>query len=112
MSRAHDVPPLGVERADEPGGHRIRVTGELDVATNERLAEVLRDAIRTHERVIVDLAGVGFLDAGAVGTLVAAEADARGRGRVLVIDRAHGPVLRLLTLVGVLTRLQGLNSAG
>jgi anti-sigma B factor antagonist len=112
VNAAPDVPPLVLVRTDAPGGHRIRVTGDVDLATHGQLAYVLHAAVRCHERVVVDLAGVGFLDAGGVGTLVGAQADARERGHTLTVDGATGPVRRLLDLVGVLPGLRDLDSAG
>jgi len=108
VSRAHGVPPLVIEETDGPGGYRIGVTGDLDLATHGALADVLLRAVRCHERVVVDLDGVAFLDARGIGTLVEAQAAAHARGHALTVDRVGGQPRWLLDLVGVLPRLSGL----
>jgi anti-anti-sigma factor len=87
-----------------PSTFRVSVVGEVDLAT----VPALRDRLLTvvHEQapaaLVVDLAGVTFLDCAGIGTLVAAHnAAIRAGGQVRVSD-PHPTVRRLLDLTGLL----------
>jgi anti-sigma B factor antagonist len=80
------------------------VAGELDLATCERLEDSLEDASRDHDGdVVVDLAGVRFLDSCALRVLIAAHVRLAERDRRLVLHRAPEVVTRVLTVAGLLS---------
>lgn len=85
----------------------ILVEGSLDLATTPRLGAVL-DARLAEGRsdVVVDLAQVKLLDAGAVGTLVAVADRAESSGGFLHAIGARGLVLEVLQIVGVDKRMR------
>jgi RNA polymerase sigma-B factor len=84
----------------------ILVEGSLDLATTPRLRAVL-DARLAEGRsdLVVDLAQVKLLDAGAVGTLVAVADQAESSGGFLHAIGARGLVLEVLQIVGVDKRM-------
>jgi anti-anti-sigma factor len=61
----------------------LAISGELDVATFERLATPLQSAVDAGLNVTVDLANVPFIDVGCVRMMLAAEEALRRRGRAL-----------------------------
>jgi anti-sigma B factor antagonist len=80
------------------------VSGELDLATCEQLETCLADASRDHDGdVVVDLAGVRFLDSCALRVLIAAHARLADRDQRLVLHRPSEVVTRVLTVAGLLT---------
>ncbi|WP_436889400.1 STAS domain-containing protein [Nocardiopsis dassonvillei] len=81
----------------------VSVEGEVDLATvpglRARLAVATRD--EACECLVVDLAGVGFLDASGVGALVAARRAMTARGGRLVLARPRPVVSRVLGILGL-----------
>ncbi|HEV8115248.1 MAG TPA: STAS domain-containing protein [Acidimicrobiales bacterium] len=86
----------------EPNGTSVRLQGEHDLSTVERLGTALVEAATTGTGdVVVDLRGVTFMDAATVGCLI------RGRNllamsetRKLYLRHPSDAARRLLELVG------------
>ncbi|MGN9813680.1 STAS domain-containing protein [Micromonospora sp. BQ11] len=80
----------------------VEVRGELDMATAPQLRDNLQRLIDAGDRqVVVDLAGVGFMDSSALGTLVVmfkALRDVDGR---LCLAAVQPGVRRLLSITSV-----------
>jgi anti-sigma B factor antagonist len=83
----------------ESDGHGVVVLrGELDVADAASVAAALA-AVAVRERtVIVDLAGLEFIDSSGVAALVLARVRARRAGGDLLLASPQDQVLRLLTV--------------
>ncbi|MET0415262.1 MAG: STAS domain-containing protein [Actinoplanes sp.] len=90
-----------VTTTEEPGQIRVTVAGECDLAVSGRLSEVLTDAVGRSPVVVVDLAGLAFLDSSGMHGLVIAHRAARERGGRLVAVGATGNVATVLELTGV-----------
>jgi anti-anti-sigma factor len=88
-------------------GHLIAVTGELDLAATPELSTVLLMAARSPgSLVVLDLAGVEFIDSSALGTLLKAGGEVEAAGKRLRVVCAAGPVRRLLELTNLTNRFQ------
>ena len=89
------------------GGPRVttvRLRGEVDIAVEDALREVIDDAVECAGRaVVIDLTDVAFLDSTGVQALLAAQAAAEAAGRRLVL-RLGPPAERVLDLCGILPR--------
>jgi anti-anti-sigma factor len=87
-----------------PSTVRVAVAGEIDLATaptlQDRLITVLHE--QTPAVLVVDLAGVTFLDCTGIGALVAARNAAIHAGGQIRISHPQPIVRRLLDLVGLL----------
>jgi len=86
---------------------RLRVSGEVDLATWDTFRAALDGAVdgAAGGAVVVDLGELSFLDAGGVSILLGAWRAARGRGGDLRVENATGTVaavLRVLDLADVL----------
>jgi anti-sigma B factor antagonist len=80
----------------------VRVAGELDLATAAPLWAVLRGHLDAGRRFVrLDVAGVTFLDATALGGITVAHHEALARRGTLVITGVHSAVARLLQLTGL-----------
>jgi anti-sigma B factor antagonist len=86
---------------DEDGVLRVTLAGECDLAVSEQLSDALLAAVRRAPLVIVDLAGLAFLDSSGVHSLVSAHHVARERGSRLVVVNPVGAVATVLDLTGV-----------
>ena len=89
------------------GGHLIAITGELDIAATPELSTVMLMAARSPGALVVlDLAGVEFIDSTALGTLLKAGNEVEASGKRLRVVCAGGPVCKLLELTNLTNRFQ------
>jgi anti-anti-sigma factor len=91
----------------ETGVVVLTVEGALDMATSDRLRAVAENALREGARhLVLDLAGVGFIDSTGVGALVAIRNLAIDHEAELSLRDPSQPARRILelsTLVEVFT---------
>jgi anti-sigma B factor antagonist len=88
-------------------GHLIAVTGDLDMAATPELSTVMLMAARSPgSLVVLDLAGVQFIDSTALGTLLKAGGEVETAGKRLRVVCAEGPVRRLLEMTNLTNRFQ------
>ena len=80
----------------------VEVTGELDLSTVARWEEDVKAVGRDSSTVVVDLSEVGFVDSAGMRTLFRLIRAARRQGtRLLFVAPPHGPVRRLLEILGL-----------
>ena len=107
--RLADAPDLDVTVARlGPAAHVASVSGELDAHTAPFLRRrLLPLAERVPEsQLIVDLAGVTFLDSTALGVLIGTAKLLQEHGGALVVASADPRLRRLFELAGVLPLLR------
>jgi anti-anti-sigma factor len=76
----------------------ILLEGEQDMATSTQVGDVVADALRSRDPVIVDLTQVTFAESSLLAVLLAANERARRR-RLAVVVSPGGSVDRLFNLV-------------
>ncbi|MEU4566672.1 STAS domain-containing protein [Micromonospora sp. NPDC023956] len=80
----------------------LEVRGELDMATSPQLREGLQRLVDAGDRqVVVDMAGVGFMDSSALGALVVTFKALRDVGGRLSLAAVQPPVRNVLTVTSV-----------
>jgi anti-sigma B factor antagonist len=77
----------------------VRMSGELDLASSDRLSELLADL--SDQTVVVDLAELTFIDSSGIAALVAAKDRLQTAGRELVLTRPQANVDRVLEMTGL-----------
>lgn len=91
--------PLEVVIAPDGDMVRLRLRGELDLASYPVLERALRDAERAPQSaLVVDLAELTFCDSGGVVLLVQADRRALARRRTFTLVNPLPPVMRLLEI--------------
>jgi len=100
-----DDQDFAVERQSEPDATAVIVRGDVDLTTVGRLSEELRSATADQRDVVIDLAGVTFIDSTGVRALVEAYRAARQAGLGLSVRGARHWVARVLEVTGVATML-------
>ena len=84
----------------------VRLGGELDLATEQKLARVLDEVLASTPGVVrLDLSDVTFCDARGLAGLLAARQRLRSAQRGLVLTGVPGHVRRLLAITGVADHL-------
>ena len=79
----------------------VVLRGELDTRDAEDTAVAVAALAAGRQQLIIDLEALDFIDCHAVGALLGVRATARQAGGDVLLSAPRGPVLRLLTLVGV-----------
>jgi anti-anti-sigma factor len=97
------VDGLSALRWSDGSVDHIVVTGELDVCTAGWFVALVRDRLRATppHRVVVELSGIGFIDARGVGALVQLRHDADDDHRVVTFTAASAAVHRVLGICGL-----------
>jgi anti-sigma B factor antagonist len=80
----------------------VTLHGELDIGDATRFARALSAAAASGSPVIVDLAELALADCSSLGVLVYARQQALRAGGDLLLAAPEGPVLRLLSLTGLI----------
>ena len=82
----------------------VAVRGEIDVYTAPKLRERLLEVISEgHNRVVVDLTEVGFLDSTGLGVLVGALKRVRGNSGELTLAGVHERIRKIFDITGLTT---------
>jgi anti-anti-sigma factor len=85
----------------------VRLQGELDASTEDRLRSAISNALnRSPELLVVDLSELGFMDCSGLSVLVWAHQRLAEQERQLLITGAQPVVERLIRLTGLYTYLQ------
>lgn len=96
------VTPFAVEeRAFADDCVEIRVGGELDLSTADRLVEALEKALASKAHVILDLEPCSFLDSTGIAAILRARQRMEKLGRVLCAIGASERVDRVLDITGL-----------
>jgi anti-sigma B factor antagonist len=83
----------------ECGGHVVvTLPGELDIADAASVAAALAAVAARHPEMVVDLAGLEFIDSSGVAALARGRKHARHAGGDLLLAAPRQQVLRVLTL--------------
>jgi anti-anti-sigma factor len=93
--------PFHVRRVDDPRGVVLNLDGELDLATVPLLQEHLDRAMCSRAAVVIDLAGLGFIDSSGLHVLVRADRQLRASGGQLVLLGGSRAVYRVFELTGL-----------
>jgi anti-anti-sigma factor len=80
----------------------LRPIGELDASWGRELRDLMTEVAELHgNRLIVDLAGVGFVDSTAIGVLTGGWKRARNAGGDVRLAGANAFVRRVLDITGL-----------
>jgi anti-sigma B factor antagonist len=96
-----ESPPFDVDVARDDDQVVVRVRGELDMTTTPRLEDVLVDLDRDPRPLVVDLAGLTFIDSSGIRVLYRTHEVSKRRGRPVRLTRSTDEVMRALEIAGV-----------
>jgi anti-anti-sigma factor len=100
------VNSLSVDTEPLEDGIRVRLRGELDVATAPLAEDALKTAEAREPRLLaLDLGLLTFMDSTGLRLVMGADARAREAGRRLVVVRGPDAVQRVFELTGVDERI-------
>ncbi len=88
-----------VERVD--GQVIVHVGGEIDIATCEQLRDAIEPHLGPQQTMVLDLAGVGFMDSSCLRILQQARGTLTADGGSLILRNPSVAARRLLTAAGV-----------
>jgi anti-sigma B factor antagonist len=83
----------------------ITIHGDLDILTSPQLDECLTGAQSTHQRVVLDLADVDFLDTSALAVIVGHWKKLEAAGGMLALTGARYRYTKTLWITGLADKL-------
>jgi anti-sigma B factor antagonist len=83
----------------------VSVGGELDIVTSRRLDDLLTRSRRQHRRIVLDLAGVDFMDTSSLAVIVGHWKLLQASGGELVLAGARYRYTKTLWITGLADRL-------
>ncbi len=86
---------------EEGGRHIVSLSGEVDLENSPKARQILLDAVGPGQKVLVDLAGVTYMDSSGIASLVEAYQRAKKIGAVFALVCFNPAVLRVLKLAGL-----------
>jgi anti-anti-sigma factor len=99
---APDPPALRITAESDGGTTILRLAGELDLATADRLRERVRTLLghgSTLDTLVLDLAGLEFLDVTGLGAILETRRKLTAEGATLTLRRPRPMVVRMLMLL-------------
>lgn len=98
----HDELSIDLKPENHGDALLFKLRGSLDLATSPTVRAALSDAQETKKDVVVDLTQLEFLDSTGLGALIGAHRRATEHGGSLRLIVNDGPILRLLTITGLI----------
>lgn len=77
------------------------VSGEIDMATCERLRDAIEPHLGPGQRIVLDLSGVTFMDSACLSVLVQARGTLSADGGSLILRNPSHAARRVLSLSGI-----------
>jgi anti-anti-sigma factor len=99
------VDDLRLSSKSQGGFVIVAVGGELDVVTSRQFDEYLTQARSEHNRVILDLSAVDFMDTGSLAVIVGHWKQVTAAGGTLVLAGARYRYTKTLWITGLADRL-------
>ncbi len=93
-----DVEPFDMVVTGSGDTYRVRLSGELDIASTQGLTEALSGITGS---TVVDLSELSFIDSSGVAALVRAQQDLAAEGRSLTLTRPSSAVARVFEILGI-----------
>lgn len=88
---------------EQNGTTTLELDGEIDILTVERVRVALGEAVDAGpRRIVVDMAGVSFIDSTGLGALISGFQRARDRGIGFSLSNPSVQVRQILVLSGLL----------
>jgi anti-sigma B factor antagonist len=104
-SQGWSVEETGLSAESRGDSMVITVHGDLDIVTSPRLDECLTRAQSSHQRIILDLADVDFLDTSALAVIVGHWKRLESAGGMLALAGARYRYTKTLWITGLADRL-------
>ena len=99
MPREENSVPFAISGTSAEGELLITLTGELDVAARAQVDAFVRcDVPSVPRRLVLDMAGVTFVDSTGLSMVIRASRTVAGAGGEVVIRRPPAQFLRLLEM--------------
>jgi anti-anti-sigma factor len=102
QSNRAPVQPLQITVQDDGPSLVLHVHGEIDLSTVETLRTCLEHELSgSSDSLVVDVAGVTFLDCAGINLLVRSNAQLTETGRTLSVRNPSATIRRVFTIVGI-----------
>lgn len=104
------VPDLEITTSVEGDASLLVVVGEVDASSADELRSAVVDALAAHQEIVIDLAGVTFMDSSGLSVLTHARNQLDEQGGKLTLRSPSSSVTRLLEITGLAEHFLGSDS--
>jgi len=112
MEQVPDLLTVSWEIVNGGQAVRLRVVGEIDMSTVPTFEKALSSALDAkHERLMIDLSEVNFMDSSGLNALVRARDAMEDTGVEMVISGVSNQVHRLFEVSGLMTAFMFVHSS-
>ncbi len=114
MATEPDDAPVAYSVRDEGDQVVMTIHGDIDLRSSADIRAAIGEAARPDAELIIDLAGVRFLDSSGLGALVWARRRMQREGGDVVVVRPRRNVRRMLEVSGLskVVPVEGMNPPG
>jgi anti-sigma B factor antagonist len=100
-----DMEHLQIERSDQPDGTVVLILrGEADIESAPALQRALAEATSKAQLIVLDLAGLEFIDSSGISVLIQAQLRATEEDRRLVLRNLPEQTARVFDVAGLASR--------
>jgi anti-anti-sigma factor len=97
-----EMPNFQIHLDDQADVTRLRMSGELDLATSPRLEHAAETALEaTPERLVLDVSGLRFIDSSGLRAIIVLHERAEREGWQLDVVRPPGQLVRVFQISGI-----------
>lgn len=94
-------PRLNITKSEQDGALVVQIEGEIDLSTASQFEKELLDSMGQGANLVVDLAGVDFMDSTGIGVLVRTSKKVTANGGIMGLLSAKGSVRRVIEVSGL-----------
>jgi anti-sigma B factor antagonist len=89
---------MALEITEKDGATIVALTGDVDLQTSPGVRQGLLECLDSHNRVIVDMSQVNYIDSSGVASLVEAFQVSRTKGSFFALAHVSAAAMRVLSL--------------
>lgn len=89
---------MALEITEKDGANIVALTGDVDLQTSPAVRQGLLECLENHDKVVVDMSQVNYIDSSGVASLVEAFQVSRKKGSFFALAHVSAAAMRVLSL--------------
>ncbi|NKB45755.1 MAG: anti-sigma factor antagonist [Alphaproteobacteria bacterium] len=89
---------MSLEITEKDGATIVALAGDVDLQTSPAVRQGLLECLETHDKVVVDMSQVNYIDSSGVASLVEAFQVSRKKGSFFALAHVSAAAMRVLNL--------------
>lgn len=89
---------MALEITEKDGANIVALSGDVDLQTSPAVRQGLLECLEKHDKVVVDMSQVNYIDSSGVASLVEAFQVSRKKGSFFALAHVSAAAMRVLSL--------------